>query len=157
MASETDKDAREQDVGSLLQVMDEFGWAAEGFFDRLYRGLNRKQNRAQHPPDPDQLAALRQANRELSARVRSAQTVAARLQAVFASIGEGVVMQDTEGRIVLMNEPARQLLGSVRLFWESELERMFEAARQTTPSSGEMEPLGPPGRVQVNDRIIRAH
>ncbi len=156
MAYETDKDAREQDVRSLLQVMDEFGSAAERFFDRLYRGLNRKQNRAQHPPDPDQLAALRQANRELSARVRSAQTVAARLQAVFASIGEGVVMQDTEGRIVLMNEPARQLLGSVRLFWESELGRMFEAARQTTPSSGEMESLGPPVRIQVNDRIIGA-
>ncbi len=55
-----------------------------------------------------------------------------------------------------MNEPARQLLGSVRLFWESELGRMFEAARQTTPSSGEMESLGPPVRIQVNDRIIGA-
>src|SRR5215475_8886751 len=102
LAYNAHNEARERDVRGLLHVMDEFGSAAERFFDRLYRGLNRKERRAQHQREPDQLAALRQANRELTARVRSAQTVAARLQAVFASIGEGVVMQDTEGRIVLM-------------------------------------------------------
>jgi two-component system phosphate regulon sensor histidine kinase PhoR len=156
LAYNADNEARERDVRGLLHVIDEFGSAAERFFDRLYRGLNRKERRAQHQREPDQLAALRQANRELTARVRSAQTVAARLQAVFASISEGVVMQDTEGRIVLMNEAAHELLGSVRVFWDSELGRMFEAARNTTPSTGEMESLGPPVRVQVNNRIVGA-
>ncbi len=149
-------DARERDVRGLLRVIDEFGSATERFFERLYRGLSRKQQRAGGSQEPDQMAALRQANRELAARVRDAQTVAARLQAVFASIDEGVIMQDTEGRIVLMNNAAHQLLGSVKSFWASELGRMFEAARGKIPTEGEMEPIGDPLRLQLNDRILGA-
>jgi signal transduction histidine kinase len=149
-------DAREREVWGLLRVVDEFGSTVERFFERLYRGLSRKQQRTLGGPDNDQMAALRQANRELAARVKDAQTVAARLQAVFASIDEGVIMQDTEGRIVLMNNAAHQLLGTVKTFWSSDLGRMFEAARGKVPSEGEMEPIGEPLRVQVNDRILGA-
>jgi signal transduction histidine kinase len=156
LPSDLDGDARERDVRSLLRVVDEFGSATENFFERLYRGLNRKQSRTGSSPDPDQITALRAANRELVARAKNAQTVAARLQAVFAAIDEGVVMQDTEGRLVLMNDAAHKLLGSVRVFWESELGHMFEAARHATVTTGEMETIGPPLRVQVNDRILGA-
>src|SRR5437899_2668013 len=94
------EDPREQDVRSFLRLIDEFGAATERFFERLYRGLYRKQvNAGVGGRDPDQLNALRAANRELTVRMREAQTVAARLQAVFSVISEGVVMQDTEGRI----------------------------------------------------------
>ena len=148
--------AREREVWGLLRVVDEFGSAAERFFERLYRGLSRKQRRVASGPDPDQMAALRQANRELAARVKDAQTVAARLQSVFASIDEGVIMQDTEGRVVLINQAAHQLLGSIKLFWDSDLGRMFEAARGRVPTDSEMEPIGDPIRVQVNDRILGA-
>jgi two-component system phosphate regulon sensor histidine kinase PhoR len=150
-------DAHEREVRGLLRVVDEFGSAAERFFDRLYRGLTRKQSQAAGGrPDRDQLSALRQANRELTARVRKAETVSARLQSVFASIGEGVIMQDIEGRVVLMNEAAHQLLGSVRAFWESELGRLFEEARKQPTPTSEMETIGPPVRVQVNNRIVGA-
>jgi two-component system phosphate regulon sensor histidine kinase PhoR len=149
-------DARERDVRGLLRVMDEFGTASERFFERLYRGLLRKRMYSGGAPDPDQMAALRQANRELTARIKDVQTVAARLQAVFAAIDEGVIMQDTEGRLVLMNKAAYDLLGSVKTFWASELGRLFEAARGKVPSEGEMEPIGAPIRVQVNDRILGA-
>src|SRR5258708_9785669 len=114
-------EARERDVRGLLLVVSEFGSAAEKFFDRLYHALNRKQTQQNKRPDYDQLAQLRQANRELSVRIRLAETIALRLQAVFASIGEGVIMQDTEGRLVLMNDAARALLGSVRTFWDTEI------------------------------------
>src|SRR5258708_17015720 len=150
-------DARERDVLSMLHVVDEFGSAAERFFDRLYRALSRKQSsQYQSRPDPDQLTALREGNRELGGRGKGGETIAARLQVVFASIGEGVVMQDTEGRIVLMNEAARYLLGSQRTFWESELGRMFEAAREQKHMTSEMEPVGRPVRVRVSDRILGA-
>ncbi len=148
--------AREQDVRSFLRLIDEFGAVTERFFERLYRGLYRKQVNASGGREPDQLSALRAANRELTVRVRAAQTVSARLQAVFASISEGVVMQDPEGRIVLMNDPARKLLGTVKAFWDSELGHLFEAARNVAPSMGEMEVIGPPVRVQINDRIVGA-
>src|SRR5260221_976199 len=156
LSPEFDGDARERDVRSLLRTVDEFGSATESFFGRLYRGLNRKQNRTNGRPDPDQITALRAANRELVARAKNAQTVTARLQAVFATIGEGVVMQDTEGRLVLMNDAAHKLVGRVRVVWESELGRMFEAARNIKVSRGGMERIAPPLRVQVNDRILGA-
>ncbi|MCC7448300.1 MAG: PAS domain-containing protein [Anaerolineae bacterium] len=149
-------DVRERDVRGLLHVIEEFGSATERFFERLYRGLSRKQKHTGGTGEPDQMSALRQANRELAARVRDAQTVAARLQAVFASIEEGVIMQDTEGRVVLINKAAYQLLGTIKAFWDSDLGRLFESARNHPPTDSEMEPIGAPIRVQVNDRILGA-
>ncbi len=64
-------------------------------------------------------------------------------------------MQDNDGRIVLMNQAARDLLGSVRMFWHSELGRMFAEARHRTALDGEIT-LGEAQRVEVNDRVIGA-
>lgn len=151
---------REHAVLGLLRLVDDFGSAAERFFGRVYRGLSRKKQRTgdlSPAPEPDQLTALRQANRELTARVRDAQNIAARLQAVFASINEGVVVQDTEGRIVLINDAAYNLIGTMKAFWESDLGRMFESANKTNAvADSELEPIGVPGRIQVNNRILGA-
>jgi two-component system sensor histidine kinase ResE len=148
-------DSREQDVSRFLDIVDDFGYSVESFFNRLYRGLSRKQQRSSSLSS-DQIATLQRANRELAARVKDVQTVATRLQAVFGSISEGVIMQDTEGRIVLMNDAARQMLGSIRSFWESDLGRLFESARGKTAGDNEMETLGAPVSIQVNDRILGA-
>lgn len=151
-------ESRERAVWGLVRFVGEFGGTSQSFFERIYRGLLRKRMGSSAPsPDPDQLAALRQANRELTARVKAAQTAAARLEAVFARIEEGVIMQNPEGRIVLMNDAALRLLGSVRAFWESDLGRMFKSAHENTAGErDEMEMIGPPTRVQVNDRILGA-
>ncbi len=151
-------DARERAVRGFLAMVEEFGFAAERFFDRIYRGLNRKRARTGVPgslPDPDQMSALRQANRELTQRVRDAENISTRLQAVLASISEGVIVQDTEGRIVLMNEAAYTLLGNTKAFWESELARLFEQAHGA-PIESEMELVGKPVRIQANNRILGA-
>lgn len=143
----------------VLYFVDEFGSVTQSFFERLYRGLSRKRasERGTAPlPDPDGLSALRQANRELTVRVREAETSAARLQAVFARIDEGVIMQSPEGRIVLMNDAAYRLLGSIKAFWESDLGRMFKRAHDRANGGAEMEPVGEPIRVQINDRILGA-
>src|SRR5262245_31151020 len=150
-----EEQTRERTVQGFLRVIEDFGSAAERFFGRLYRGFSRKQTLPGQPPERDQQAALRQINRELSGRIRDAETSATRLQAVFASITEGVIMQDSEGRIVIMNEAARRLLGSIKVFWDSDLGRMFESARGRMPQEGqEMEPIGQPVRIQVNNRIV---
>ena len=41
-------------------------------------------------------------------------------------------MQDNEGRLVLVNETARDLLGSIKAFWQSELGTLFNEFRQVT-------------------------
>jgi two-component system phosphate regulon sensor histidine kinase PhoR len=152
-------DDRERAVWGLLRFVDDFGVTAERFFGRIYRGLSRKRagsGSVTPPPDPDQMTALRQANRELAARVKEAQFVAARMEAVFARIEEGVIMQSPEGRIVLMNDAALKLLGSIKTFWSSELGRLFKIAHEQKPTGGEVEQVGEPTRVQLNDRILGA-
>ncbi len=143
--------AREEAVWALLRFVDDFGRASEAFFKRLYQGLRRKPPQR---PDPDQDSALRQANRELAARLREAQSLAARMEAIFERLEEGVIMQSTEGRVVLINSAALRLIGSMRTFWESELGRLFKQVSALPEGSAELEPIGKPLRVQVNDRIL---
>lgn len=152
-------EARERLVRSVLRLVDEFGGATQKFFERLYRGLSRKHGLPPGTgatPEPDQASALRQANRELTARFRESQTSVNRLEAVLARISEGVILQSPEGRVVLMNDAAYRLLGSIKAFWESDLGRLFKRAHERAAEGGELEPIGAPIRVPVNDRVLGA-
>jgi len=134
-------------VMNMLDSVDELGSNTERLFDRLYRGLRLKRRAW------DEQTRLQVEQLQLLAESQS--TDIARLTGVLAVINEGVIMQDTEGRIVLMNQAARELLGSVRLFWDSDLGKMFAAARSQTALDGEIT-LGQAQRVEVNDRVIGA-
>ena len=65
-------------------------------------------------------------------------------------------MQDPQGRIILMNESARELLGGVRNFWDSPLGQMFTEHITDTIDilDGIVEPLGEPERVTVNENML---
>ncbi len=141
----------------VARFVDEFGTAAERFFSRLYRGLMRKQPSRRPTGNTEQMRTLRRENRDLMVRIQRMQTAGARLKVVFEQIGEGVIMQSPEGRIVLMNDAATKLVGSMRAFWESDLGRMFRLAENLPPPPGEeVTPIGDPLRVQINDRILGA-
>ncbi|RMG88729.1 MAG: PAS domain-containing protein, partial [Chloroflexi bacterium] len=81
---------------------------------------------------------------------------ATRLHSILASIDEGIIMQNNEGRIILINEAARRLLGTQKNFWDSELGTLFDAYRDVSNLNNELAPLGEPTRVQVNNRILGA-
>ena len=55
-----------------------------------------------------------------------------RLNGILAAIDEGIIMQDMEGRIVMVNAAARKLIGSRKDFWASELGSLFNAYRDIT-------------------------
>ncbi|KXK19473.1 MAG: multi-sensor signal transduction histidine kinase [Chloroflexi bacterium OLB15] len=95
-------------------------------------------------------------NRLLQRALERRESEVQRLNAVLATIEQGVIMQDDEGRLVLMNEAARNLLGGVKAFWESELGMLFNQFREVTSVSDEIIPLSEPTRVQINNRIIGA-
>jgi signal transduction histidine kinase len=159
---------REQAVGGLLRLVNEVGVTTERFFGRIYRGLDRKaQDRpataspfsSESPLMPAQSgdpSALRQLNREMTERARDAEQRFRRFEAALLTIKEGVIVQNNEGRVILMNEAAHALLGSTRAFWESDLGRLFEKARDLPPVMSELETVGSPIRVQINNRIIGA-
>lgn len=138
-------DARE--LGGAIEGVDQLGEASERFFSRVYRSFARRK-----PAAPVPAAAPGALDRLLSER----ETEVSRLSAVLATIDEGVIMQDTEGRLVLMNEAARTLLGGTKAFWESELGMLFTGAQNSEALDAQISPLSEPTRVQINNRIIGA-
>jgi signal transduction histidine kinase len=138
-----------QELGGVLRRVNHLGSATEQVFSRLYKSLGRR-SREQRKGDPAQQAQqLKRALRRRDAEIE-------RLNGILASIDEGIIMQDTEGRTVLVNRAARDLLGSQKNFWESELGTLFNAYQDVQRLDTELAPLGEPARLQINNRIIGA-
>jgi signal transduction histidine kinase len=143
-----------EDVGGVLTRVNRLGTATERLFSRLYTSLNRRSKLQQG--EMEKVYALGRRNKQLVEVVKKREGEIERLSGILASIGEGIIMQDNEGRIVLVNTAARNLLGSQKAFWESELGSLFDAYRDVTKLDSELMPLGEPTRVQVNNRILGA-
>ena len=132
-----------QQFGSVIHRVNRLGAASEQLFSRLYKGMGR---RARALPSGDAYQrALNNRDVELE-----------RLHAVLATIDEGVIMQDNEGRVVLVNAAARSLLGSIKTFWQSELGTLFSNFRDAAALESGISPLSEPTKVQVNNRILGA-
>lgn len=150
-----DKQQDTREISGALKRVNRLGNATEQLFTRLYHGLTRRSG----SQTQELLAAseeLRLSNRRLAGLVAQQELENERLNAILASISEGIIMQDTEGRIVLMNEAAKNLLGNQKNFWESELGTLFESYRDRLTVSSELEQLGEPSRIEVNNRVLGA-
>jgi two-component system phosphate regulon sensor histidine kinase PhoR len=131
----------------VIDRVNQLGTASETFFQRVYRSLGRKNVEKRSVEEQARLLQRALERRETEVR---------RLDAVLATIDQGVIMQDVEGRLVLMNDAARTLLGGIKAFWESELGTLFTTFRDQHLNGAELEPLTEPKRVQVNNRIVGA-
>lgn len=136
-----------REISGVIHRVDRLGSATEEMFRRLYKTLGRRSEIAReleaHTRQLERAIALRDAEIE-------------RLNSILATIEEGVIMQDNEGRLVFVNEAARKLLGSIKTFWQTELGMLFEQFREVTALDAELSPLSEPKRVQIHDRIIGA-
>jgi signal transduction histidine kinase len=137
-------------VTDMVQSVDALGTNTGRLFERLYGTLRRKKRER----DSALQSSLLRINQLEKLSAEQATSIA-QLTGVLAMISEGVIMQDNDGRVVLMNKAAHELLGSMRAFWDSDLGRMFQDARYRVPAEGEIT-LGEPQRVEVNNRVIGA-
>jgi signal transduction histidine kinase len=137
----------EEELTGVIQRINRLGAASERVFSRLYKGLSG------HQGDTQQIRAQ---NRELQSTLKNRNIEIERLNSILASIDQGVIMQDNEGRLVLVNEAARKLLGNIKAFWQSELGTLFNNYRTFAPIDAELSPLTAPTPVQVNNRILGA-
>ncbi len=151
------------DVSDALNRVNSLGTATERIFSRLYRGLTRRSKKTAVPPAPTssalqvgELEQTREQNRYLKLMLEQRAEELSRLNGILASLDEGIIMQNMEGRIVLINEAARRLLGGQKNFWSSELGTLFDAYHEVTQVDSELAPLGEPTRIQVNNRILGA-
>jgi signal transduction histidine kinase len=142
-----------QEIQGLLARVNNLGSATERLFSRLYTSINRK---SQLQSQIEKTRALQRRHGQLKKYARRREEEVQRLHGILASIDEGVIMQNTEGRLVLINSAARRLLGSQRNFWDSELGTLFEAYGDVQNLDTELTPLSEPTRVQVNNKIIGA-
>jgi two-component system, OmpR family, phosphate regulon sensor histidine kinase PhoR len=141
-----------QELNGILSRINHLGAATEHLFSRLYQGLGRRSRQS----GGGNTQKLGDQNRQLQRAVRKRDIEIERLSSILAALDEGIIMQDTEGRIVLVNKAARLLLGTQKSFWESELATLFNAHRHVTDVDSELAPLGEPTKVQVNNRILGA-
>ena len=97
------------EIGGVLGRVNRLGTATERMFSRLYRGINRK---SALQAEMQNAQRLTEQNRQLQRIVKKRDTEIERLNSILGSIDEGVIMQDNEGRIVVVNQAARNLIGS---------------------------------------------
>ncbi|MGJ3238405.1 MAG: sensor histidine kinase [Anaerolineae bacterium] len=145
--------AQQDDAGDVLQRIHMLGSVTEDLFNRLYSGINR---RRQLTDALEQLENMDVRNRQLREALKDKTIENQRLTSILASISEGIILQDTDGRIVLMNSAAQELLGSNRNFWSTELGILFRESRDVITVGSEIVPVGEARRVRVNQRMVSA-
>jgi signal transduction histidine kinase len=135
----------EQAIQDAIYRVNRLGAASEKLFSRLYQGINRRALDALQTEN----AAIRDALRRRSAELD-------RLNSILAALDQGVVMQDNDGRLVLVNRIAKELLGTVKHFWESPLGELFNRYRNVAGSDDSLLPMGEPVRARIGGRLINA-
>ncbi|MEM9951477.1 MAG: HAMP domain-containing sensor histidine kinase [Chloroflexota bacterium] len=141
------------ELGEMLKRVHMLGSATENLFNRLYSGLNRRKELSEALAELDNMDVR---NRKLREALAEKSIETQRLTAILASISEGIIMQDTEGRIVMMNSAAQKILGSSRTFWSSELGILFRESRHIPSVGSDIVPVSEAKRVDINERTVSA-
>ncbi|MBZ0286926.1 MAG: PAS domain-containing protein, partial [Anaerolineae bacterium] len=80
------------------------------------------------------------------------------LMAVLESLPDGIIVQDLDGRVMVMNEQAKKLLGSQRVFRSAGLHEL--TAAMTEPLGPSVTPglysLGDPHQVELEGKMLSA-
>ncbi len=143
-----------QQFRGFLRVVNELGTATDTLFQRIYGSLSRRRKTL---VDTEALRRAQAHARALQRRTRQQGLELARLTAILAALDEGVVMQDPQGRIVLMNESAKQLIGTIQTFWDGPLGEKFREhqAETITPSANSsMEFMGEASSIALGERTV---
>lgn len=143
-----------QQFRGFLRVVNELGTATDTLFQRIYGSLSRRRKTL---VDTEALRRAQAHARALQRRTRQQGLELARLTAVLATLDEGVVMQDPQGRIVLMNESAKQLIGTMQTFWDGPLGEKFRAHQAepiSPPTNSSMEFIGEAEIVELDNRRL---
>jgi signal transduction histidine kinase len=145
--------SEQEDIGGMAQRVNHLGSSTERFFSRIYNSLNR---RSRLKAAQEKAYAYLERNDQLKEVLEKRERELERLHGIIATIDEGIIMQDVDGRIVLINDAARDMLGSQKAFRDSELSALFDAYKDITHIGSELAPIGEPTRIQVNNHIIGA-
>lgn len=139
---------RKQQARGVFSMIKALGTMREQLFRRSYRDPEPATDAVPSPSAGEKT--------ELLAQIQRRETQIEHLTMILQNIGEGVIMQDTDGRIMVMNEAAYTLLGSQKAFWESDLSRLYSKIQHSGTFTAGIEPVGAPVRLEINNRILGA-
>lgn len=141
------------DLGSLVRRIQQFSNATEQLFSRLYGSLSLRHTaearRQARNEQEKRLRRLRRLLRQHGMRVE-------RLKAILDAMREGIILQDLNGSVIETNAAARELIGTDRNLWNSELVRLFANYAHITQVNAELVPLDQPRRLAVGSRMVNA-
>ncbi|MFQ3645960.1 MAG: ATP-binding protein [Anaerolineae bacterium] len=142
-----------RDVGGLVRRIQQFGSATEQLFSRLYgtlsvRHLQEKRGKARSEQE--------KRNRRLRRLLRQRGMRLERLEAILDHISEGIILQDLNGSVIETNAAAREIIGTDRNLWNSEIVRLFTNFSHVDQLSAELTPLDQPRRLMVANRPVNA-
>ena len=152
------------DPATAVGAVHKFGGASESLFRRLYHALQGRddlrsawqEQNAQLQAQAERNAALQRQKRGLQRSLDKGASEIERLNALLNSVSEGLILQDLNGKVTLMNGAAHAMLGGKRNFWQSELASLFERFRGLSDMRSDLMPLGESAELQLNDRVLRA-
>ena len=152
------------EVNANLGDVHRFGQASESLFRRLYRGLSRRRQlefelqrqRQVSQRQTAESASLRRRVQALETEGRQRGGELERLTQVLSSLEDGIIVQDVNGKVTMMNQAAQAMLGGKRAFWDSKLGALFEQFRDVGDTAGELTPLGESAELPLNNRFVRA-
>ncbi len=152
-----------EEISGVLSRINQLGAATEHMFSRLYTGLSRRvtaegrnQKRLKLQEKIENARRIAEQNKALHESLQQRGEEITRLHGILATLDEGIIMQDNEGHILFINKAARDLLGTQKNFWETELGQLFEESLSITTFSTELEPLGEPTRIETNGHVLGA-
>jgi len=152
------------EINADLNDVHRFGVASESLFRRFYRRLGRRQQLENELGRQRQIAqrhtaesaALRRRFERLDSDHRQRANELDRLTKILSSLDEGIIVQDVNGKVTMMNQAAQAMLGGKRAFWDSALGTLFEQFRAVDETAAELTPLGESDELPLNNRFIRA-
>lgn len=140
-----------REVGGLVRRIQQFGSATEQLFARLYETLSVRRTAETLDQSRND---IEKRNRNLRRLLRTTTLKADRLHAILSSVSEGIILQGLDGRILEINAAAREITGSDRNLWNSEVVSLFAAFTDVTQVGSELAPLGKPRRLTIRGRIV---
>lgn len=156
-----------QEIGGVLQRVNQLGAATERFFSRVYGGLARRseadssrqarQDRRRELQTKIETARrVGEQNKQLQRNLEKREIELERLHGILAALPEGIIMQNMDGKLVFTNRAARQLLGTEDEAAQNELLDILDTYRDTTTLESEIVPLGEAQRIRVQNHILGA-
>lgn len=131
-----------------------FGILTGQVFSRLYRSAQKQQDAATLELASSHQQQLERRNRKLRRMLKDRAMETERLLAILDQISEGIILQELNGNVALVNNAAKALLGSERNLWQSDIVALFSEYRDVQAVGAELVPLGSPHRVPVNQRVL---